>query len=577
MDQNCREYALSEDYAEFIVEFGQALDQLTAIQNTCYTSLNATHAVVYTPINSLPPNLIQIYGYGIYPSCFGLMDTGSLEASEITRIRNIPSFSLRGEGVLIGIIDTGIDYTHNAFKNADGTTKIYSIWDQTIQTGQIPEGFYYGSEYTQEQINLALASTDPLSIVPSTDLDGHGTFLSGIAAGSESPENNFSGVVPFADLVVVKLRQAKQFTRNFFAIPPDAICYQETDIMLGINYLLSVANQLMRPLSICIGFGTSQGAHDERGILSNYLSIIGDTRGFGISIACGNEGNRGHHFEGLITRGVEYETVELRVGPNESGFSMELWGDAPSTFSIDILSPTGEFIPRIPARIGETRVIRFIFEETVIFVDYQLVEAQTGDQLILIRFRTPTEGIWRFRVYSNVDLDSRFNIWLPISNFISDETYFTQPSPDTTLTSPGNTEVPIVVTAYDYSNESLFINASRGFTRNNNISPVLAAPGVNLIGPAPGNIYVTRSGTSISAAHTAGIAAMVLEWGIIEGNYTQFDSVEIKNLLIRGARRDPNNIYPNKEWGYGILDIYNSFNSLRGDTAGQTAKNAVSD
>ncbi len=568
MDQNCRDYALSEDYAEFIIEYGQNLEQLTAIQNTCNAPLNTTHAVVYTPINSLPDNLIQIYGYGIYPSCFGLMDTGSLEASGVTRIRNIPGFSLRGEGILVGLIDTGIDYTHDAFKNADGTTKIYSIWDQTIQTGQSPEGFFYGSEYTQEQINLALQSNDPFSVVPSRDEDGHGTFLAGIAAGTESPENNFSGVAPFADIIVVKLRQAKQFIRSFFFIPQDAVCFQETDIMLGVNYLLSVANRLMRPLSICIGFGTSQGAHDERGVLSSYLSAIADFRGIGISIAGGNEGNRGHHYEGIITRGVEYETIELRVGPNEAGFSMELWGDSPSTFSIDILSPTGEFIPRIPARIGETRVIRFIFEETVIYVDYQIVEAQTGDQLILIRFNTPTEGIWRFRVYSNIDLDSRFNIWLPISDFISDQTYFTQPTPETTLTSPGNTIIPIVVTAYDYTNQSLYINASRGFTRTGNISPDMAAPGVNLIGPGPGNTYTTRSGTSVAAAHTAGIAAMIMEWGIVEGNYTQLDSVEIKNLLIRGARRAPNITYPNREWGYGILDIYNAFNSLRGETTG---------
>ncbi len=566
MDQNCREFVLSEDYAEFIVENGPTLESFMAMQNACNAPINDTHAVVYVPIANLPANLIQLYGYSIYPSCFGLLDTGSLEASGVNRIRNLPALDFRGQGILIGIIDTGIDYRHSAFKNADGTSKIVSIWDQTIQTGSSPEGFFYGTEYTQEQINLALQNTDPLSVVPSVDEYDHGTFLAGIAAGTANVENNFDGVVPDAEIVVVKLKQAKQFTRDFFFIPQDAVCYQETDIMFAVNYLLSISSRLMRPLSICIGFGTSQGAHDERGALSSYLSDVADTPGRAVSIAGGNEGTSRHHFQETISRGTESVTVELRVGPNEGGFSMELWGNAPSTFSIDILSPTGEFIPRIPARIGETRVIRFIFEATIIYLDYQILEAQTGDQLILMRFSSPAEGIWRFRVYSNIDLDSNFHIWLPMSNFISDATYFTQSSPETTLTSPGNTIIPLVVTAYDYTNQSLYLNASRGFTRTNNISPELAAPGVNLIGPAPDNSYRTGNGTSISAAHTAGIAAIILEWGVSQN--VLYDSVEIKNFLIRGAKRDPNISYPNPEWGYGILDIYDAFRSLREEVIG---------
>ncbi|MDF2587392.1 MAG: hypothetical protein K0S41_1233 [Anaerocolumna sp.] len=565
MDQNCREYILSEDYADFIIEYGTELAINPSAGTVCYQMINFTHTAVYAPIAGLPDNLIQTYGYSIYPSCFGLLDIASLEASGITRIRNIPNFNLNGQGVLIGIIDTGIDYTHNAFKNADGSSKIISIWDQTIQEGTPPEGFVFGSEYTQEQINTALLSNDPLSIVPSVDTNGHGTFLAGIAAGTRSDENNFTGVVPNAEIVVVKLKQAKQFLRDFFVIPNDAVCFQEIDIMFGLNYLLNVANRLMRPISICVGFGTSQGGHDERGILSTYLSTIATQRGVAVTTAAGNEGNRGHHFYGTIESGSQFETVELRVGANDPGFSMELWGEAPSSYSIDILSPTGEYIPRIPARLGETRVIRFIFESTIINVDYQLVESQTGDQLILVRFHNPTEGIWRFRVYSSSDLTTSFHIWLPIHNFLTVDTYFTQPEPYVTLTSPGNTYIPIVTTAYDYTNQSLFINASRGYTRTDTISPDLAAPGVNLIGPTFNNGYTTMTGTSLAAAHTAGVAAMVLQWGIVEGNYTQIDTVEIKNLLLRGARRDPNNTYPNRDWGYGILDVYNAFNSLRGD------------
>ena len=566
MEEDCRNRILSEEYAAFIIEYHDDLPDLSAKYDFCFEIINATHAIAYTPIATLPNNLIHIFGYSIYPSVFGLLDITSVEASGIVRLRNIPALNLRGQGVLIGIIDTGIDYTHDAFKYADGTSRILSLWDQTIESeNSRPEGFNYGTEYTQFQLNLALASANPLTVVPSVDENGHGTFLAGIAAGSRSEENNFTGVVPDAEIVVVKLKPAKQFTRDFFMIPEGATCYQENDIMLGVKYLTNISRKSVRPISICIGFGTSQGAHDERGVLSSYLSDIADENGVAVVIAAGNEGNRGHHYYGLVDKVSGYDTVELKVGPNETGFSMELWGDAPSTFSIDILSPTGEYIPRVPARIGETREIQFIFEDTKIYLDYQVIETQTGDELILMRFRNPTEGIWRFRVYSSSDLDLNFNIWLPMNQFISDTTYFTEPDPEYTLTSPGNTFIPIVVTAYDHTNDSLYINASRGYTRTQQISPSLAAPGVNIIGPTINNGYKLSTGTSIAAAHTAGVSAMLLEWGIARGNYTQLDSVEIKNFLIRGARRDPNVTYPNKEWGYGILDIYGSFASLRGE------------
>lgn len=565
MDEVCRSRILSEDYADFMLKTGHAFDDIKAKLDICYDIVNADLVNVYTPIAKLPKNIIQLYGYGAYPNCYGLLDIRSLDSSGVTKLRNIPNLNLRGQGVLVGIVDTGIDYTHKAFRHADGTSKIISIWDQTIVSDAIPEGFNYGTEYTQEQINSALASENPRLVVPSVDEDGHGTYLAGIAAGTRDEANNFTGVVPDADLIVVKLKQAKKFLRNFWQIPENVTCFQKNDLIYGIKYLFDTAKRLNRPLSLLIGIGTSQGAHDERGALSTYLSNIASQSGMSVVIAAGNEGNRGHHYMGSVPKGVNYDTVELRVGANEPGFSMELWGNAPNTFSIDILSPSGEYIPRIPARLGESRELRFIFETTIINIDYQLVESQSGDELILMRFKGPSEGIWRFKVYANNTLPSNFHIWLPIHQFITDETYFLKSNPDYTLTSPGNTFIPIVTTAYDYTNQSLYLNASRGFMRNENIAPTIAAPGVNIIGPDLNNGYKTVSGTSVAAAHTAGIAAMLLEWGILKGNFPQIDTVEIKNLLIRGAKRDPTLTYPNKEWGYGILDIYNTYASLRGN------------
>ncbi len=567
MDQYCEDQIYSEDYFDLIIESNRYLDIPKTFPGSCYLIPSTTHVVVYVPVNTLPRNLIQNYGYAVIPKCYGLLDTASLEASGVTRVQEFPTLNLRGQGILIGIIDTGIDYRNNVFRYEDGTSKIISIWDQTIRSETaINEDIYYGTEYTQEQINLALASSDPLSVVPSMDENGHGTFLSGIIAGSNNIQNNFAGVVPDANLIVVKLKPSKTNLKDFFIIPPETICYQENDIITALNYLGEVSRKLMKPISICIGLGTSQGAHDGRDALSNIINRLGDYPGVAITVAAGNEGARRLHYFGIIDSTSGGDLVELKVGANEYGFSMELWGNTPNTYAIDILSPSGEYIPRIPARLGETREIRFLFEQTIIVVDYQLVEAETGDELILLRFRNPSEGIWRFRIYASGTQISDFHIWLPMHEFISSETYFTQPNPDTTITAPGNTIVPIVVTAYNTSNQSLFLNASRGFTRNNNVNLDLAAPGVNVIGPTLNNEFTTVSGTSVAAAHTAGIAAMLLEWGILRGNNVYMDSQSIKSLLIRGATRSPSQIYPNRQWGYGIVNVYNTFLGLRGSS-----------
>ncbi len=564
MDHDCGERIVSEDYADLIFEFDQLPESLTSIPDACYEMINNIYAVLYVPISQLPTDLIVRFSYSIFPSCFGLLDISSLDDAGVIQIRNNPYLNLTGRGVLVGFIDTGIEYTHQAFRNPDGTTRIVSIWDQTINTGNSrPENFHYGTEYTQEQINTALSSEDPLFVVPSTDTNGHGTEMAGIASGNRNENERFSGVAPNSELVVVKLKQAKNHLREFFFIPPEAECFQENDIMMGIRYLLEVARKMQRPISICIGVGTSQGPHDSRAALSTYLTAIADLNGVGVSIAAGNEGNTSHHYSGIVDIATGYDTVELRVGPDTTGFSMELWGSSPNIFSIDVLSPTGQYIPRIPARLKETREINFIFENTKLFIDYELVEAQTGYELILIRFQNPMEGIWRFRVYSTIDIEPKFNIWLPIDGFLEEDTYFLRPDPYYTLTNPANTFTPIIATSYNHVNQSLAINASRGYTIMNIVSPTIAAPGVDMIVPTINNRYTVSSGSSIAAAFTSGVTAMLLEWGIVNGNQPQLDTLQMKNFLIRGAKRDRNLTYPNREWGYGILDLFGAFSSLQ--------------
>ncbi|WP_124067367.1 S8 family peptidase [Clostridium sp. E02] len=555
----------SNDYMDLIIQYNGNLNRLKQHEENSVHIINPDYAGVYLPISQVTPQLISDYGYSGIPQCYSLQSYESLVASGVTSLRSIPALNLRGEGVLVGFVDTGIDYTNPVFLKEDGTTKIAAIWDQTIESGPYPElrfPAYYGTEYTADQINQALNSTDPLAVVPSMDVNGHGTMLAGIAAGSENKGNQFEGVVPDAELLVVKLKQAKKNLTDYYFIPPDVICYQETDITWGVQYLINTADKLKRPLVVCIAVGTSQGSHSNNGLLPSLLRIVGDCPEVGITVAAGNEAQARRHYYSILDL-EKTVTVELNVAPDEYGFTMELWGNPPMIYTLDVLSPSGEFVPSIPQRLFETKVVRFIFDQTVLYINYIMIEQDTGKQVIILRFENPVQGIWRFRVTGRGDLPGEFHIWLPSGDFISNDTFFFNSNPYTTITSPGNSLVPITVTAYDAATGALYPQSGKGFSTSNIINPDLTAPGVNVVCPTLNNEFTTITGTGAAAAHTAGIAAMIFEWGIVNNNYPRLDTVGVKKFLLRGAKRDRDLLYPNQNWGYGIVDIYNSYNIFR--------------
>jgi subtilisin family serine protease len=553
----------SEDYADLIVYYLNNPKRLSQYVDAVIHYINEAFAIVHIPVSQFTENAITTFGYTAIPKLYGLTSEKSLEASGVTKLRAIQNFNLRGSGVLIGIIDTGIDYTNPVFIKPDGTTKIISIWDQTLTTGTAPAGAEFGSEYNSGQINQALASENPYKIVPTIDEIGHGTMLAGVAAGNEVPEEDFAGVVPDSELIIVKLGQSKKYLRDFFIVPEDVPCYQENHIMWGVQYCSQVATNLNRPIVILTGMGTSQGTHKGYEPLPTLMSIIGDYPNTVIVLPVGNEGNRKRHFHGAIDSTTGYSTVELNVGENEEGFSLELWGDAYGIYTIDILSPEGEFIPRFLGGLQFNKEIEFLFEKTKIYIDYQLSQTPTGEELILMRFRNVSSGIWKFNVYSQNNISADFDIWLPMANMISYNTFFTNADNNITLLAPGAAAVPIAITAYDIINNSLYFYASRGFNRDNIVKPELAAPGVNYVAPNQNKEYVTYTGSSVATAHAAGIVAMILEWGVVRGNDTSLDTIEVKNYLIRGSMKKPGLTYPNPEWGYGIINIFNVFDILK--------------
>ena len=552
--------AQNEMYADFIVKYMDDFQEdLGDVPGFSFQKINGIYGVVYAPLTEIGTLNINTYSYSFIPKCYTHMDLGSLSASGITRLQEHPYLQLKGSGTAVAVVDSGIDYRNPVFQNEMGS-RILCIWDQTLQGDgkEVP----YGRVFGNKDIDQALASGNPLEIVPSVDTDGHGTRMAAIAAGNYFPEENFSGAAPEAMLIIVKVKPAKKYLREFYLFPAEAELFQENDIMMGMNFAVRIANDRRMPLSLCLGIGSSQGAHIGKNPLSLYVDYISQYSLISVSIAAGNEGAARHHYAGRLTDRENQASAELRVGNKEPGFTMEFWGEPPEIYNLSLQSPTGEILD-ISASLGEvTQELSFVFVETRVKVNYVSIERQTGYTLVYFQFIQPAPGIWRIFVRGRDGQNVGFHIWLPVQGLISEETYFLEPSPYNTVTAPGDSLESITVTAYQYRDNSLYVQASRGFMPDGNVVPQVAAPGVQIRVPQLNGLYGNASGTSLSAAQTAGAAALLFEWAVIRGNQPYFTGSSVKNYITRGAEREERMQYPNRDWGFGRMDLYHTFELL---------------
>lgn len=574
---SCTNSVASEDFADFIAPYFTTPEEFIRSQGTdCIDFVNSTLAVVYVPLSTVTPSTYTSYTYSAVPKLYSLLDVTSMDAAGITPAGELPVLNNQGAGVIVGFVDTGINYTDSLFRNVDGSTRIIGIWDQTNnsdnsnnienETAKPFSAFsaLYGTQYTAEEINLALNSDNPASIVPTRDENGHGTFLASIAAGNRDERAGFSGAAPQASIAMVKLKPAKQYLRDFYLIRDGADAYQENDIMMGVSYLYFLARKYSMPLVVCIPLGTNMGSHVGMSRLGQYLNQVSLSNGSAVITAAGNETGARHHFRAVMDADTDEVTAELRVGEREAGFSMELWAENMGAYTVGFISPTGEVAREISVPLRGENTVSFLLEQTQITVYTQIADVSAGSQFIFMRFENPMSGIWRILIRNSLDIRETFHIWLPVRGFISDETYFLRPDPDTIITDPGNARYPITVTAYDHTKNSIYIHASRGYSLSGRIKPDLAAPGVNILGASVSGRRLTRmSGTSVSAAHLAGAAAILLNWGVLNANYPYLNTPVLKSIFVRGAQRNPALTYPNREFGYGTLNLYEAFLHLR--------------
>lgn len=570
---------VSEEIQDFIIEYNPSMMYFgEASGDACFQTVNANWVIGYAQLSSMNRMNMSDLGYKTIPKLYGLMDTTSMDDAGITATLNQPFLNLAGQGVIVGFIDTGIDYNIDIFKNSPVDSRIGVIWDQTINTPeedrsvaeqefrrQLGNDFAYGTIYTKEVINQAItqanAGGDPYEIVPSKDENGHGTFIAGIAAGGKT--DDFTGAAPESEIAVVKLKPAKQYLRDFYLINDKAVAFEETDIMLGVSFLLRYAGIMKKPLVICIGVATGSGPRTGATPLANVLEYAGRLPNVVVVTCTGNEANQRMHTYGEAVSLEKPDIIEINVGEGEKGFVMEIWASTQDVLSVALVSPSGETIPRIPARTGSTNLFRFVLERTEVTVDYKVAESLSGLEVIFIRYINPTPGIWRVNVYSITNIEGLYNAWLPLRQFVTGDTYFLNSSPYTTLLEPSANDWIITVGAYDHINQSAYIDSGRGYTAQGLVKPDIVAPGVRVYGPVPGGSYSYRSGTSVSAAHVAGASALLLTWGVYYNNMPYMGTSDVKHILIRGAERNINEVYPNRISGYGRINLINSITQLR--------------
>ncbi|MBO5508904.1 MAG: S8 family peptidase [Lachnospiraceae bacterium] len=575
-EQNCLESINSEQFFNYVVQYNGNLNMISQTfgDDVCVNIINGQYAIAYRRLSGEPSDMEDILkpGYEFVPKCYGLMDVDADEKSGVTALKNLPGLSLSGNNTLVGFVDTGIDYTLNMFRKTDGSSRIRYIWDQgsDVESNMSEEigHFGFGALYTREDINQALREENPYSIVGERDDNGHGTFMASVAAGGNV------GIADGAEIVVVKVRQVKDNLRQFYAVPQEEFCCGEDDVMLGVRFLIEVAQVLGRPLTICLGIGTNLGAHEGRSLLERYLTFITSFRNICVVTPVGNELGAGTHYRGgtMIPFQPVEEDVEISVDEDVGGFSMEIWAKAPVYLNVSIISPTGQLFGGIsPFRDGFVTG-RFLYEGTEVDVLNIAIDTTVGTQMLFIRFRNVVEGIWKLRISETAGARGEgYDSWLPIRQFTNGKVSFVSPDSETTICAPGSANGPITVTAYNVENDTLYSQSSRGFNRRGFIKPELAASGVAVIGAFAGSGYspgredllISRSGSSVSAAIVAGMVCMILEWAVVKGNVPNIENEMIKRFLVSGTIKQDTLSYPNPSWGWGAVNLLESFSLIR--------------
>lgn len=534
-------------YSGDILSLEETLDIEVEVLNESYAILTLAEDLIPS-LGAYP----QIEGIEL-PKTISYQLTEDMQKTCIAPVQNANSYHLSGKGIAIAVLDSGIDYTHPDFINDDGTTRIVAMWDQTATSGTPPSGFKEGAEYSAEEINAALRSDNPASIVPQTDTIGHGTAVAGVAAGNgRASKGGNVGAAPQASLIIVKLgeRGRPSFART-------------TELMRALKYAMDKAQSLNLPICVNISFGTNNGAHDGKSLFEIYIDDMAQRWKTAIVVASGNEGDAGHHYRETAVQG-ESSYIFFFVSGGLPSLYLTLWKNFTDTFQVELILPSGNSTGVFSDSAG---VHNIRIDDATVLINYSRPSYYSQSQEIYFQI-TPTgaaipQGIWTLHITATQVVDGMFDIWLPTVEEVSRETAFATPNREVTLTLPSTANNVITVGGYNSSINTMSLFSGRGNTRNGELlKPDLVAPSVNVTSASKNGRYDTFTGTSIAAPFVTGAAALMMEWGITNGNDDFLYGERIKAYLQKGADRENFRQYPDPSWGYGTLCLENTMDLL---------------
>ena len=475
-------------------------------------------------------------------------------AAGINFIEDNPYINLNGKDVLIGIIDSGIDYLHPDFINEDNTSKIISIWDQESEVKPPPEGMIFGSEFTRDDINQAISNNDDTL---TKDNIGTGTIAAGIAVGNGRVNELYRGVALGSELIVVKLRQYEGTFKE------GRINYINTDFLAGIKYILDIAKKEDKYLIINL----TLGQRPRSLILTTLLNTFSEIRSNGVFVVsgAGNEGNTDVHYEGSLQGVDTFQDVILEVGEQKS-LDITIALNDPGRVGVEVISPSGEISYKVEyAPDNEQYEGEYNLEDSPYEIRLIYPWLLSGNEELLIRIIDIKPGIWTIRLYPDIVITGEVDIYLPNKNLIAEETRFLDPNSYSTITFYGGTESVITIGAYNDKTNSMWIGSSRGPLKGRElIKPDIVAPGVDIIGPYINKNYAKATGTGVSSSLACGVMALIIEYINNQGTYASraLYTRVLKTYLMLGATKNTIYSYPNDTQGYGVLDLQRTIEAI---------------